>query len=161
MAQTKYLKNFMTKLFITILFVFLTFGFTSCEESKPNQTQTKEESNDSPISVLKTFTDAKNNKDAETMKQTLSKGTLETIGGVAKGNGTTLDEFLKRGNTTPLNKPEMPETRNEKISGETATVEIKRSGADQWRTLTFIKEDNKWKMDLNKYMDELYPAMKK
>ena len=95
------------------------------------------------------------------MKQTLSKETLETIGGVAKENGATLEEFLKRGNTTPLNKPEMPETRNEKITGETATVEIKRSSADKWRTLTFIKEDNRWKMDLNKYMRELYPNMPK
>jgi len=151
------------KFSIAVLFVLLAFAFTSCTQTQENQTQNKEAelSKDSPIGVLKTFSDAKNNKDAETMKQTLSKETLETIGGVAKANGATLEEFLKRGNTTPLNKPEMPETRNEKITGETATVEIKRSSADKWRTLTFIKEENRWKMDFNKYMRELYPNMPK
>jgi flagellar hook-associated protein FlgK len=149
------------KLSITILFMLLAFVFTSCQQTPQSQTQqsqdqTKEPSKDSPIGVLKTFTNAKNNKDAETMKQTLSKGTLETISEVAKSNGATVDEFLKKGNTTPLNKPEMPETRNEKIAGEIATVEIKRSSTDRWRTLTFVKEDNRWKMDLNKYMEALY-----
>ncbi|HEX8734231.1 MAG TPA: hypothetical protein VF721_02840 [Pyrinomonadaceae bacterium] len=141
---------------IAIIFALLAFVFTSCQ-----QTQTKEPAKDSPTGVLKTFTDAKNNKDAETMKQTLSKGTLETIRGIAEEDNKTLEEYLKQGNTTPLNRPEMPETRNEKIEGETATVEIKRSAADSWRKLTFVKEDNRWKMDLNKYMKELYPNMPK
>lgn len=144
------------KLSIAIIFAFLAFVFTSCQQTQQNQTQNKEPQKDSPIGVLKTFTEAKNNKDAEAMKQTLSKGTLETISEVAKANDSTLEEFLKRGNTTPLNKPEMPETRNEKIAGETATVEIRRSSTDKWRTLTFVKEDNRWKMDLNKYMEALY-----
>jgi hypothetical protein len=137
---------------LAIIFALLAFVFTACQ-----QTQTKEPAKDSPIGVLKTFTDAKNNKDAETMKQTLSKSTLETIRGVAEEDKKTLEEYLKQGNTTPLNRPEMPETRNEKIEAETATVEIKRSAADSWRKLTFVKEDNRWKMDLNKYMNELYP----
>jgi predicted RND superfamily exporter protein len=146
------------KLSFTVLFVFLAFVFTSCEQTQ--QTQNKNPLKDSPIGVLKTFTDAKNNKDVETMKQTLSKHTLETIDGVAKGSGLTLEEYLRKGNTTPLNKPEMPETRSEKIENEIATVEIKRSNSDAWRKLTFIKEDNLWKMDLVKYLDEIYPNIK-
>lgn len=149
------------KLNITILFVLLSFVFTSCGQIEQSQTQTKEPSKDSPIGVLKTFTDAKNNKDVETMKQTLSKGTLETVSVLAEGSGVSSNEFLKRENSTPLNKPEMPETRNESIIDETATVEIKRSSTDRWRTLTFVKEANLWKMDLNKYMRELYPNMPK
>ena len=144
-----------------ILFLLFSFALTSCQQAQQVQTQPKEPTKDSPLGVLKSFTDAKNNKDAETIKQTLSKGTLETVSDVAKSNGETLDEFLNRGSTIPLNKLEMPETRNEKITGETATVEIKRSSADQWRTLTFVKEDNRWKMDLNNYMRELYPNMPK
>lgn len=148
------------KLYIAVLFAFLTFAFTACQQSV--ETQPKEPAKDSPIGVLKTFTDAKNGKDVETMKQTLSKNTLETVGGVAaEGHQTTLEEYLLKGNTTPLNKPEMPETRNEKINGDTATVEIKRSSTDQWRTLTFVKEDNRWKMDLVKFLNELYPNMPK
>jgi hypothetical protein len=146
---------------ITILLICLTFVFTACQQTQPVETHNNEPSKDSPIGVLKTFTDAKNNKDVETMKQTLSKGTLDTIADVAEGDNSTVEEHLKKANATPLNKPEMSETRNEKITGETATVEIKRSSADKWRTLTFVKEDNRWKMDLNKYMRELYPNMPK
>lgn len=95
------------------------------------------------------------------MKKTLSKNTLETISGVAEGHKLTLEEYLNKGNTTPLNKPEMPEARNEIIENNSATVEIKRSSSDSWRKLTFVKEENHWKMDLVKFLEELYPKMKK
>jgi hypothetical protein len=159
-------KDIKMKLYVAFIFAFSTLLLWSCEQQvQPNnvqknqpqqsQNQQNEIQKDSPIWVLKTFIEAKNNKDAETMKQTISKSTLETISGVAKSNGTT-NEFLKRGNTTPLNKPEMPETRNEKITGETASVEIKRSATDKWTELPFVKEDGRWKMNLNKYLDNIF-----
>ena len=146
---------------LMILFIFLVFVFTSCGQTSTSETQTKESAKDSPIGVLKTFTDAKADKDGAAMKQTISKNTLDTIAGVAKAKGLSIEEYLSKGNTTPLNNPAMPETRNERIEGEKAFVEIKRSSADAWRKLTFVKEDNVWKMDLAAYMDELYPNLKK
>lgn len=131
----------------------------SCGGGSVNSDSTKEIPQDSPVAVLRTFTDAKNAKDLETMKRTLSKGTIDTIAGVAEeGYGKTIDEYLMPGNTTPLNRPEMPQTRNEKIDGATATVEISRFPGDKWRKLTFVREEGAWKMDLNLYMKELYPS---
>lgn len=120
----------------------------------------KEIPQDSPVGVLRTFTNARNAKDVETMKRTLSKGTLDTIAAVAEeGSGKTVDEYLLPGNTTPLNRPEMPQTRNEKIDGDIATVEISRFPGDKWRKLTFVREEGVWKMDLNLFMKELYPSL--
>lgn len=147
------------KIIVPILLSISLFIFSSCKSG--NEIVTENISSNSPIGVLKTFTDAKNKKDAETMKQTLSKNTLETISDVARGNKLTLNEYLKKGNTTPLNNPAMPQTRNEKIENEVATIEIKRSSSDSWRKLTFVKENDIWKMDLVKFLEELYPSMKK
>lgn len=142
----------------TLLVIFMMFG-ASCGGDSAASTSTKEIPKDSPVGVLRTFTEAKNAKDIETMKRTLSEGTLETIAGVAEeGYGKTIDDYLLPGNTTPLNRPEMPQTRNEQIDGETATVEISRFPGDKWRKLTFVREEGVWKMDLNLYMKELYPS---
>jgi hypothetical protein len=143
--------------FLPFLLSLLT---VSCSPALDLSDSTKEISTDSPISVLKAFTEAKKAKDLETMKKSLSKGTLDTIAGVAEGNGKTVDEYLLPGNTTPLNRPEMPQTRNEKIDGDIATVVISRFPGDKWRKLTFVREDGFWKMDLNLYMNELYPNLK-
>ncbi len=145
------------RIFTLLILLVCSWFALSCGEAQVPSNSAKEISKHSPIGVLQTFTDAKNAKDLETMKRTLSKGTLDTINGVAEGNGKTMDEYLFPGNTTPLNRPEMPQTRNENIVGEIATVEISRFPGDQWRKLTFIREDGAWKMDLNLYMKELYP----
>lgn len=92
------------------------------------------------------------------MKKCLSKGTLDTIASVADHEGQTVDEYLFPGNTTPLNRPEIPYTREERIDDDIATVEISRFPGDGWRKLTFIREDGVWKMDLNLYLKELYPS---
>jgi flagellar hook-associated protein FlgK len=148
-------KRLKKEIFAILVFCLSVIFFASCETSKHKDIQ-----KDSPIGVLKTFTDAKNSKDAETMKQCLSKNTLETMTNVAKHNGFTLEEELKKGNTTPLNNPTMPEVRNEKIDAQIATIEIKRHSRDPWNKLTFVKEDGRWKMDLIKFLDELMPDFK-
>lgn len=127
--------------------------FASCTDPKSSESP-----KDSAVPVLQAFTDAKNSKDVVAMKATLNKGTLETIQDVAETKGQTVDEYLLPGNTTPLNRPEMPQTRNEKIEGDIATVEIKRHPGEPWRKLTFVKEGGAWKMDLNRFLGELYPT---
>jgi hypothetical protein len=44
----------------------------------------------------------------------------------------------------------MPETRNEKIDGDTATLEVKDDKKDKWETIHFAKEDGEWKLALDK-----------
>ena len=111
----------------------------------------------SPTGVLRKFVEASQKKDVETMKQTLSAGTLKVIEDSAKKQNMTLEEALKKDDGKDLK--EMPETRNEQIEGDTATVEVKNTATGDWDKIPFVKEDGKWKVALDKYMDELIRKM--
>ncbi len=110
----------------------------------------------SPTSTFKAFFEAQKNKDVAGIKKTLSKGSLEMLEKGAKEQKKTLDASLKEGFDDPTFKaPNMPETRNEKIDGNTATLEIQNDQTKKWDTMYFVKEDGDWKVALDKTMEEL------
>lgn len=106
----------------------------------------------SPTDTLKAFIDASNKKDANAIKQTLSRSSLALVETVATAQKTTVDDLLNRGNTDMVG--EMPDIRNEKIENEMATVEvkIKTTGYD---TIPFVKEDGVWKIAFDKYQQAM------
>ena len=106
-----------------------------------------------PTDVLKKFVEASQKKDVETMKQTLSAGTLRMIEESARKQNITLEESLKRDDGRTLK--EIPATRNERIAGETATVETKNAVTNDWDSIPFVKEEGKWKIALDKFMEDL------
>lgn len=114
-------------------------------------------SSGSPTETMKKFVEASQKKDATAMKQTLSKGTLELLEKSAKQQGTTIDEVLKKDNKAQ--SAETPEIRNEKIDGDTATVEVKNSVNGNFDTLPFVKEDGQWKLALDKFMQDVMKKM--
>jgi hypothetical protein len=59
-----------------------------------------------------------------------------------------------------LNNPsaavdKMPESRNEKISGDSATLELHNEDANRWDTMYFVKEDGAWKIALDRTVEEM------
>jgi hypothetical protein len=96
----------------------------------------------SPTDSFKAFYDAAKKKDAASIKRTISKRMLAELEIQAKKENKALDEYL-----VSVELPAtMPEARNEKIEGDTATVEFKlRSGG--WRPINFVREDGEWKLD--------------
>ncbi len=116
------------------------------------------ESANSPTATLKNFIEASKTKDIETIKKLLSKSTLESIKKAADEQNTTVDEILSKDNGTPLK--ELPETRNEKIEGDTATVEVKNKITGEFETIPFVKEDGIWKIALDKFMRNLLEKQK-
>lgn len=104
----------------------------------------------SPSATLKAYFEALQKKDATALKKTLSKGTLEMFEQFAKAQSPpkSLDEALQTGlaSTTTTDANKMPETRNEKIDGEKATLEVKNDKTGAWETVPFIKEDGDWKI---------------
>lgn len=104
----------------------------------------------SPTATLKAYFEAMQKKDAAGLKKTLSKGTLEMFEQFAKAQSPpkTLDEALQTGlsSTTSADSNKMPETRNEKIDGDKATLEVKNDKTGQWETVPFVKEDGSWKI---------------
>lgn len=105
-----------------------------------------------PTETLKIFLEASRKKDVETVKTTLSKTTIEMAEKSAREHNTTIDALLKKDDVQVSEV--LPEIRNEKIEGETATVEIKDSG-NGYETLPFVKEDGKWKIAFDKYQESM------
>src|SRR6476469_12857 len=78
----------------------------------------------SPTATFKAFFEASKKKDTAAMKKSLSKGTVEMFDKLAKEQNKSTDEMLK-GIDKDSKDEKIPETRNEKITGDTATLEVK------------------------------------
>lgn len=142
------------RIFQTFLVALVALFFIGCSggASAPS-------SSASPSDVLKTFVEASKKKDIAAVKQTLSKGSLELVGKAAEAQKTTADELLARGNSDMI-EGENPEISNEKIEGDTATVDVKvkTTGTD---TIPFVKEDGTWKIAFDKYQQALVDKMRR
>lgn len=103
----------------------------------------------SPTATVKAFYDAVKARDADGIKNTMSKGSLAMMETFAKAQNKTLDEALKEPNTSP--QPAAFEAKDEKITGDTATVQVKDEKGN-WETIPLVKEDGKWKIALDKAM---------
>jgi hypothetical protein len=104
-----------------------------------------------PTLAYKALYEAVKKKDPEAIKKTLSKGTLammETYAGMQK---KTLNEVVENGLTETTFAPKLPETRNEKITGELAILEVKNEKTKAWDALPFQKEDGVWKLAIDTF----------
>lgn len=111
----------------------------------------------SPTATFKAYFDAQKKKDVAAVKKTLSKSTLAMMEKSAKEQNKTLDQYI----TEIFEKPgakteEMPPTRNEKIDGDNATLEVENKETKKWDKVYFVKEDSEWKLALDKTIEELF-----
>jgi hypothetical protein len=134
------------KVIWTALVAFILIGCS-------NNTQTSVPREETPTDVLRKIVEATQKKDAEMLKQTLSSGSLRIIEDSARKENLTLDEALRRDGGTSLT--EVPETRNEIIEGDTATVEVRNTATADWDKIPFVREEGKWKLALDKIMRDL------
>jgi hypothetical protein len=112
----------------------------------------------SPTKTFKAFFEASKKKDTAAMKKSLSKGTVDMFDKLAKEQNKSTDEMLK-GIDKDGNAEKIPETRNEKITGDTATLEVKNEKTDKWDTLPFVKEDGEWKIALDKFLEDMIKGL--
>jgi Putative lumazine-binding len=109
-----------------------------------------------PAATFKTYFEAQKKKDIAGMKQTLSKTSLKMMDASAKEQGLTLDKMIDAQLQNPSSKiDKMPETRNEKINGDSATLELHNEEANRWDTMYFVKEDSGWKIALDRTIEEM------
>ncbi len=114
----------------------------------------------SPTATFKTFYEAQKKKDVEGMKKTLSKGSLAMMEKAAKEQNKTVDKALSEGFDSPGAKTDkMPETRNEKIDGDNATLEVQNDETKKWDKVYFVKEDKDWKIALDKTIEEMFKQL--
>lgn len=113
-------------------------------------------SSSSPTATFKAFYEAQKKKDVEGMKKTLSKSSLAMMEKAAKDQNKTVDKALTEGMESPgANTDKMPETRNEKIDGDNATLEVQNDQTKKWDKVYFVKEEKEWKIALDKTIEEL------
>ncbi|HKC64821.1 MAG TPA: hypothetical protein VKB86_14355, partial [Pyrinomonadaceae bacterium] len=77
----------------------------------------------SPTATARAFYDATKTKDVQGINNTLSKKSLAMLESFAQMGGKSLDESLKDTNSTKT-APSF-EAQNEKITGDTATLDVK------------------------------------
>ena len=100
---------------------------------------------DTPTNAFRKYVEAARKKDAAEMREYASRGSQKLI-----------DETLKN----QIGKTSAPETRNEKIEGENATLEYKNAATGSWDTIYFVRENGRWKIALDKSMSEILKESK-
>jgi hypothetical protein len=98
-----------------------------------------------PTDVYKAAYSYRKSKDIEGLKKVFSKDVLEFLSMIAKEEKKTVDDQLRELSEQPQYSTD--ETRNEKITGNRATIEYRDEDGD-WKTMDFVKEDGMWKMSL-------------
>jgi hypothetical protein len=110
----------------------------------------------SPTASFKSFFEAQQKKDVAGMKKMLSKTSLTIMEKSAKEQGVTLDKMIEGQLENPSARTDkIPESRNEKINGDNATLELLNEDTKQWDTMYFVKEDGIWKIALDRTIEEM------
>jgi len=116
---------------------------------KKDEAPAKSTTDDSPTKALTEFAKAFQEKDLIGVKKRFSFKTLQVITKDAIAKGGNGDEAIKAFmDKTDLPFKGVPETQNEKIDGETATVEVKAN--DKWVPMPLVLEDGKWRISFDK-----------
>lgn len=100
-----------------------------------------------PTEAYKTAFALRQKKDAQGLKKVLSKEILEFFTEMGKVEKKSLDQMLEDLAQKP--QASVPETRNEKITGDRAILEFK-DDKGEWSEMDFVKEDGGWKLTLPK-----------
>lgn len=91
---------------------------------------------------------ARKNHDIAALKKLMSKDILEFMTELGKADEKkklSLDEMLRDMSESP--QAPTAEARNEKINGNTATIEYLDENG-KWRTMDLVKEDGVWKLTI-------------
>jgi hypothetical protein len=141
---------------ITALALALIVVFTGACNKNSNTAGGSSSSSLSPTDTLKAYYDAANKKDVAGIKKYLSKGTISMMEVGAKNMGKNLDDALKESAaTTP--QAATPKFGNEKITGDTATVDISSEG--QTVSMPLVKESGEWKIAMDKLIETMKNSM--
>jgi flagellar hook-associated protein FlgK len=106
----------------------------------------------SPTDTLKAYYDAASKKDVAGLKKYLSKGTMNMMEVGAKNMGKSVDDALKE-SAANEKQTATPKFANEKITGDTATVDITAEG--QTIAMPLVKEGGEWKIAMDKLLENM------
>src|SRR5690349_18195516 len=91
-----------------------------------------------PTATAQAYYEAAKKKDVATMKSLMSKKLLDLLDKAVKAQNKSLDDLLKE-NSDAEPPPPTFDSRNEKIDGDKATLEVNQDGKGRWQTINFVK----------------------
>src|ERR1700741_3532783 len=113
----------MRKITPIVVTVLIAFALASCKFGS------------SPTTTFKAFWEAQKKKDIAAMKKTLSKSSMAMLEKAAKQQNKAVDQAITEGFEAQGAKfDKVPETRNEKITGNDATIEVQDETTKKWET---------------------------
>ena len=100
-----------------------------------------------PTEAFRLYYEAIKRNDAPGVKALFSRGTINMLEEQAKRSNKTFDDVFNEGLREASQEipPTLPESRNEKVNGDRATLEINDTKKGRWETLNFVKEGG-WKI---------------
>jgi hypothetical protein len=123
---------------------------TGSSNSATGTSSTAKPAGASPTETMKAYYDAAKRKDIAAVKKFLSRGTMQIMEDLAKGQGKTVDQMFSENAGRDAQMP-TPEFTNEKVNGDTATLDINAPGKPVV-TMQMVKEDGEWKLAIDKMM---------
>jgi hypothetical protein len=145
---------------IFFLIIVLVLGFASCSSSestakvnKSTPSTIKTESI-TPKEIAKTFLESVHNREYQVVRECLSERSLLNLQQASSNSKLSLDQALKRiidqdSQEMTQNNVVAFEFRNESINNDYATIEAKATNAAQYARISLIKENNKWKINID------------
>jgi hypothetical protein len=102
------------------------------------------EAQSTPTAAMKAYHEAARKKDAGALKGLLSAALLKELAKAPVPFESMMEPIFADA------PPIMPETRNEKIAGDHATLEVRDHKSARWEPVHFVRENGVWKIALEK-----------
>ena len=120
---------------------------TKTETATKTETRTVTVKQSTPTEAGESFFNSMKNKDKAAFKSLMTKDSVEILEAAASEKKMTLDDLLDKQFFPNTPMPATFEQRNEKITGDRATTEMK-DDKGEWSPMTFVKEGGAWKVSL-------------
>jgi hypothetical protein len=134
-----------SRLSVTLLLA-VAFTFSAACSKSENSSSTNSSTTSGPAEAVRSYYQAAIRKDAAGAKRYLSAGSISRM---EAQSGKTF-EVSQRESWERVEVVSIPNISNEKISGDTATVEVTGSGNGSSVTVPLVKEGGEWKMEPDK-----------
>jgi hypothetical protein len=109
---------------------------------------------DTPTTALRSYIEAQQKGDVAAMKRLLSRSSIEFIEKNARVQNRLVDDILR--DETKVRIAAVPEMRNERIEGDTATVEVRDDQTGKFDLVyPLVREDGSWKLARDKQIEAI------